>query len=1050
MQNLNSIEEEMLEYWKSNNILDKTRAINKGKKKFYFLDGPPYVTGDLHLGGMWVKVIKDVYIRYRRFNGFDVKDMAGYDVHGLPIENKVEKELGIKAKNEIETRVGVEKFIEACKKYVDTFMGHTDKDFHRFAISLDFEHPYLPYTNDYIESGWKIFKRISDRGYVYKNNKTTAYCPHCQTSLAQGTMEVEYKEEKDPSIYFTLKVDIPNSSRISKLKLPESLYLLVWTTTPWTIPANVAVAVQPKEQYIIANINGKRFVTAKKRFDALVEVIGESAIIEAEFYGSELEGVRYFGPLEENIPSQKELRAYHKIILSEGLVNMDDGSGLVHIAPGHGLEDYAVGMKNHLPLISPVTADARYSNEAGKYEGIKVPDDANAAIIKDLELDGALIKKGSISHSYPHCWRCDTKVIYMATPQWFFNIQKIKSKLLSENSKVSWHPKEAMNWQSDVLKNAPDWCISRQRYWDIPIPIWECKNCGAFHAVGSLEELKGLSLEPEKASALSDLHRPHIDKIHIKCQKCSGVMDRVPDVFDVWFDSGIAFRASLADEEFEKLFPIDYIVEGKDQLRGWFSALLKISVLAYGKKPYKDIGIDGMLLDSEGREMHKKLGNYVPISEFLKNSSADSFRLWSVQHTPWLDIRLKMNEVKDAERTIVIMHNISNLIGEYEQLLGYKPRVKRRMSVKQLEAEEQWLISRLESIVSEVTSCLESYEAYKGMVALSNFITEDFSRFYLKIAKRKLSTHDKRNAKKVLSVMEYVLYKSNMLLSVAVPFTSEKIYLERYGGMESVFMEKWPRSNAKNINSNLEKSFSVVKEAITAILNSRERANIPLKLPLYEATFELNSDEAFTSLQNLSSIVESYCNIRKINISESAGAEEEIRPAFNRLGPDFKQDAQAVADALKNANPKELDNSIEKFGRYDLHTDKGVFSIRQEHYTKVKKAIESNVTLFKYGKVSINTDISEEMKEEAFIRELIHKLQMMRKEAGLKKADRIKLYYDVMESSDAIVMKNIQLIKKSLNAVSMSKLKNEHDGVNEIVVQGETFKVVLEEIKKSS
>ncbi|MCL4363240.1 class I tRNA ligase family protein, partial [Candidatus Marsarchaeota archaeon] len=715
---------------------------------------------------------------------------------------------------------------------------------------------------------------------------------------------------------------------------------------------------------------------------------------------------------------------------------------------GHGLEDYAVGIKNHLPIISPVTADARYSKEAGKYEGIKVPDDANAAIIKDLELDGSLIKNGSISHSYPHCWRCDTKVIYIATPQWFFNIQKIKSKLLSENSKVSWHPKEAMNWQSDVLKSAPDWCISRQRYWDIPIPIWECKNCGAFHAVGSLEELKELSLEPEIVPCASDLHRPHIDMIHIKCPKCTKVMDRIPDVFDVWFDSGIAFRASLTDEEFERLFPIDYIVEGKDQLRGWFSALLRISVLAYGKKPYKDIGVDGMLLDSEGREMHKKLGNYVPISEFLKNSSADSFRLWSVQHTPWLDIRLKMNEVKDAERTIVIMHNISNLIGEYEQLLGYKPKVKSSMSIKQLEAEEQWLISRLESTVSEVTSCLESYEVYKGMAALSNFITEDFSRFYLKIAKRKLSTQDKHSAKRVLGVMEYVLYKSNTLLSVATPFTSEKIYLERYGSMESIFMEKWPKANARNINHDLEKSFSVVKDAITATLNSRERANIPLKLPLQTATFELNSDEAFRALRDLSPIVESYCNIRKINISESASSVEEIRPAFNRLGPDFKQDAQAIADALKNVNPEELDSSVEKLGHYDLHTDKGIFSIRQEHYTKVKKAIESNVTLFRYGKVSINTDISEEMREEAFIRELIHKLQMMRKEAGLKKADRIRLYYDVMESSDAIVMKNLQTIKKSLNATLISKLKNGHDGVKEIDVQGETFKVVIEGIKK--
>lgn len=1044
MQDLNSIEEEMQEYWKSNNILDKTRMINKGKKKFYFLDGPPYVTGDLHLGSMWIKVIKDVYIRYKRFNGFDVRDMAGYDVHGLPIENKVEKELGIKAKNEIETVVGVEKFIEACKKYVDTFMGRMDKDFHRFAISLDFEHPYLPFTNSYIESGWKIFKRISEKGYVYKNNKTTAYCPHCQTSLAQGTMEVEYKEEKDWSVYFTLDVDVSNSAAKSKLKLPENLYLLVWTTTPWTLPANIAVAVQPKEQYVIANIKGKRFVIAKKRSDALIDVIGESAIIEAEFYGSELDGVSYFGPLEENIPNQKELRRYHRIILSADLVNMDDGSGLVHIAPGHGLEDYAIGIKNHLPIISPVTADARYTKDAGKYEGVKVPGDANEAIIKDLELNGTLIKKGLISHSYPHCWRCDTKVIYIATPQLFFDIQRIKSKLISENSKVLWHPKEAMNWQADVLKNAPDWCISRQRYWDIPIPIWECKKCDTLHTIGSLDELRALSLEPAMVLALKDLHRPYIDRIRIKCPKCGNAMNRIPDVFDVWFDSGIAFRASLTDEEFARLFPIDYIVEGKDQLRGWFSSLLRISVLAYGRNPYKNIGVDGMLLDSEGREMHKKLGNYVSISEFLKDNSADSFRLWSVQHTPWLDMRLKMNEIKDAERTTMIIHNISSLIGEYEQLLGFRPSIKRKISTKLLEPEEQWLISRLESVVLEVTAHLESYEAYKGITALSNFITEDFSRFYLKIAKRKLSSQKKHNAKIVLGIIDYTLYKTNILLSIATPFTSEKIYLERYRSKESVFFEKWPKANVKNIDKDLEKSFGIVREAITAVLNSRERANIPLKLPLQSATFELNSDDAFRALRDMSPIIESYCNVRKIKISESANAEEEIRPVFHRLGPDFKQNAQIVADAMKHINPEELDSSVERFGHYELHTDKGTFRIGQEHYTKVKKALESNVTLFRHGRVSINTEISEEMKEEAFIRDLIHKLQMMRKEAGLKKMDKIRLYYDVMESADAIVRKNIQTVKKSLNAVSVSKLKNEHEDAKEINVQDETFKITLE------
>ncbi|MCL4404815.1 isoleucine--tRNA ligase, partial [Candidatus Marsarchaeota archaeon] len=582
MLDLNANELEMLAYWKEKDVLGRLRARNKGRKPFYFLDGPPYVSGQLHPGQMWVKAVKDISLRYKRMRGYDVRDIPGYDVHGLPIENKVEKKLELKSKQDIENKIGVEEFIKQCKAFVDEGIGMMDNDFERFGITLDFANPYIPFKMPYIEAGWEMFKRISDNGLLYSDTKATLYCPHCQTSVSQGTMEAEYMQDNDPSIAVPFKV-VKNSSK-ARISLEDGSYsLLIWTTTPWTLPANVTIAVNPKELYELAKFGDRNLIVAKKRLDAVSAMLGESAIILEEFYGSELEGMEYASPLEENVPKQKELRKYHKVVASEELVTMDDGTGLVHIAPGHGMEDYRLGKSKGLPIFSPVNGDATYNDDAGKYKGLAVPAEANKAVMDDLKAMGALLYKGSITHSYPHCWRCDSKLIFIATPQWFFNIMKVKKKLLSENSKVIWHPKEAMGWQADVLKNSPDWCISRQRYWGIPIPIWQCDKCGETAVIGSLKELREKAENPNVVEKLGDLHRPYIDAVKLKCHKCGSEMSRVKDVTDVWFDSSIAFRASIDSEsDFKKLFPVDYIIEGKDQLRGWFSGLLKISVLAYG------------------------------------------------------------------------------------------------------------------------------------------------------------------------------------------------------------------------------------------------------------------------------------------------------------------------------------------------------------------------------------------------------------------------------------------------------------------------------------
>ncbi|HUB92674.1 MAG TPA: class I tRNA ligase family protein, partial [Candidatus Saccharimonadales bacterium] len=524
MLDLSKNEEDVLQYWKTNNILEKVRAKNKGRKSFYFLDGPPFVSGDLHPAQIWAKTLKDVAVRYKRYRGFDVVDRAGYDVHGLPVENRLEKELGVQSKKDIEQKIGVEKFVNECRAYVEKYIGRMDADYERFGVSLDFKKPYLPYKNEYIETAWMMFKAASEKGFLYSGKRTLIYCPHCETPLSQGSMEVEYKDVDDPSLYLIFKIDGKKSN--PKVELGQETYLAVWTTTPWTLPANVAIAANPKKLYVLIKAGGKDLIIAKDRMEAFVQETGENIVVLKEFYGSELSDVYYMSPLEGKVPMQKELRRYHRVIFSESLVSMGEGTGLVHLAPGHGIDDFAVGKLNRLPVFSPVNPDATYSQEAGAYAGILVPGDANKAVLGDLEAAGAVLSRSSVRHSYPYCWRCSSKLIFLATDQWFMKIQKIKKKLVKQNEKVKWHPEEVRGWQRAVLENSPDWCISRQRYWGIPMPVWICKECKKMKIIGSLEELKANAVSSAEAGGLRDLHRPHIDKIKLKCE-CGSEMERI-------------------------------------------------------------------------------------------------------------------------------------------------------------------------------------------------------------------------------------------------------------------------------------------------------------------------------------------------------------------------------------------------------------------------------------------------------------------------------------------------------------------------------------------
>ncbi len=1050
MLEVNRTEEEVLRYWKENKTLEQLRQRNKGAKKFYFLDGPPFVTGNLHPGQMWVKTNKDIILRYKRFRGFDVHDNAGYDVHGLPIEIKVEQQLGVKSKREIETVFGIETFVQSCKEYITSYMGRMDADYERFGMTMDFAHPYIPSDKGYMAAVWHFIKTVSDKGYLYKGKRPMAYCPRCGTALSQGSMEVVYADEKDPSIFVAFKTDKPASKK-AKIVLDDNTYLLIWTTTPWTIPANMAVAANPKEMYVKARLGNKTLILGKSRLDAVSHVLGESAVVEAEFYGSELEGVAYIHPLEAKIPRQGEYRNYHKVILSELLVSASEGSGFVHSAPGHGLDDFNEGRKYGLPAFSIVDEDGKYTGDAGEYAGLDVPAQANDRVLQDLAQAGALLHNGSLTHSYPHCWRCKTKLIYMATDQWFINIQKVKNKIIKQSAKVGWHPADAKGWQEDVLRTSPDWCVSRQRYWGTPMPIWECRSCKANTVIGSLEELREKAINKEEVDKLTDLHRPYVDKISLKCDKCGDWMSRLKDIIDVWVDSAVAFRASLSEDEFNRLFPVDFILEGHDQFRGWFSSQLKMGVLAYGKSPFKHCGVDGFLLAEKGVEMHKSLGNYVGMDEILKSyASADGFRMWCSGHTPWLDMLFTKADMKEGEKVVLTMYNMANLFKEYTDAIDYAPKkVKKPRALEKLELEDAWMTSRLNRLIKTVTDGFDNYEMYKSVNAIHDFVLNDLSRFYLKLAKKKILYSSRKEARATVNLLHYVLYNLLVLMSPVTPFLSERVYLDLFGTQKSVLFEKWPKANMRLVRDALDAEFDVADGAITAILNSREKEGMRLRQPLARATVEVNSDAAFDTLQKLAYVVEEYANLKHLDVKKVEAFNVEIKPNFAKLGPDFKNKSAAVAEALKGADAKELRKAVESSGHYPLHTNAGLVDVKSEHFTIVETVKNEAAVPFKQGVAYVDKELSNELREEAMVREFEHRVQMARKQKQLKKADAADVEYEINIGYASIINKNKKRIMKSVNAKSLKEGISSLTDAMDFEIDEDKLRLVVKRVYKA-
>ncbi|MBN2477723.1 isoleucine--tRNA ligase, partial [Candidatus Micrarchaeota archaeon] len=658
MYNHKQVEEEILKFWEKKKIFEKVKKAREKGEPYYFCDGPPYATGQIHPGTAWNKAIKDTVCRYWTSQGYNVRTQPGYDTHGLPIEVKVEKEMNIKNKHEIE-EIGIEKFINECKKFATKYIGVMNGQFKSIGVWMNYENPYITYYDNYIESSWKTLKQAWDKGLMHEGDYVLPYCYRCETTMAN--YELEYWDETDPSIYVKFKV-----------KEKENEYLVIWTTTPWTLVANLAVMVHPTLPYVKVQVDDEVWVVAKDLMEKVLNLVGKSGVVLEELSGKKLEGTQYEHPFQDKIKKEYE----RKVVLSDEYVTLEEGTGLVHTAPGHGEADFIIGKRFGIEPFSPVNEKGEYTEEAGDFEGKNVKE-ANPEIMELLENRGILVYSDRIRHRYPHCWRCKTPLIFRATHQWFITVSKVKDKMLSEINTVEWYPSFVKKRFTDFVTVAPDWCISRQRYWGIPLPIWKCE-CGEIKVIGNRDELP----------KVKELHRPFVDKITFKCEKCGKEMHRIKDVLDVWFDSGNAVWASLTEEEVNKFGErADFIVEGQDQIRGWFYSLLGSGIVRYDKCPYKRLMMHGFFVDEKGEKMSKSLGNFVPLEEILEKYGADSFRLWGLNNAVWEELKFNWTELKEAHGDLMVLYNMYVFL---ERFIEKKPK-----KPKKIEKEDEWMLSRL-------------------------------------------------------------------------------------------------------------------------------------------------------------------------------------------------------------------------------------------------------------------------------------------------------------------------------------------------------------------
>jgi len=996
-------EKNIEQFWKENQIFEKSIEIRKESEEYTFYDGPPTANGKPHIGHVLTRVIKDLIPRYRTMKGYMVPRKAGWDTHGLPVELEVEKKLGLDGKEQIE-QYGLEPFIKYCKESVWEYKEMWEDFSSTVGFWADMDNPYVTYDNNFIESEWWALKQIWDKNLLYKGHKIVPYCPRCGTPLSSHEVAQGYKDVKEKSAIVKFKVK------------GEEAFILAWTTTPWTLPSNVGLCVNPKETYVKVAQDNTIYYMAK----ALVEkVLGEDAQILETFNGKELEYKEY-EPLFDFVEVDK--KGYY--VTCADYVTLSDGTGVVHIAPAFGEDDSRVGREYDLPFLQLVTSKGEMTEET-PWAGIFVKK-ADPHILKDLEARGLLFEALNFEHSYPHCWRCDTPLIYYARESWFIKMTAVKEDLIRNNNTINWIPENIGKGRfGDWLENVQDWSISRDRYWGTPLNVWECE-CGHQHAIGSIEELKAMS---KNCPSEIELHRPHVDEVTIECEKCQKQMKRVPEVIDCWFDSGAMpfaqhhYPFENADL-FEAQFPADFISEAVDQTRGWFYSLLAISTLIFNKAPYKNVIVLGHVQDENGQKMSKSKGNAVDPFEALETYGSDAIRWYFyVNSAPWLPNRFHGKAVTEGQRkfmgTLWNTYAFFVLYGNIDEF----DATKYKLEYEKLAVMDKWLLSKLNTLIKTVDNNMENYKIPETARALQAFV-DDMSNWYVRRSRERFwakgMEQDKINAYMTLHTALVTLTK---LAAPMIPFMTEDIYQNLVrsidqNAQESVHLCDFPVADEFMIDIELEENMEHVLKAVVMGRACRNNANIKNRQPigsmLIKAPFELS--------EYYSEIIKEELNLKQVVFTEDVRefTSYSFKPQLKTVGPKFGKQLNAIRTELQALDGNVAMDEINATGQLKLVLNQDTIILEKEDLL-IDMAQKEGYVSENDGDVTIilDTNLTPELLEEGYVRELISKIQTMRKEAGFEVVDKIQLYIMSNEKIGKIVTSHKEEITAEVLATQL-------------------------------
>ena len=1028
-KDVKSREAKLKDYWNEIDLLGETFKTRENADEYVIYDGPPTANGKPGIHHVIARTLKDMTSRYKNMKGYKVLKKAGWDTHGLPVEIEVEKQLGFHDKNDIE-QYGIEKFNHLCKesvwKYSDMWRDMSD----RMAFLYDMDHPYVTMDNNYIETEWWLLDQAFKKGYIYEGAKVMPYCPRCGTGLASHEVAQGYEFEKT----LTLTVRF-------KKKGASNEYFLAWTTTPWTLPSNLALAVNPDLDYVkVFDKEDDCYYYMAKSLMAKLMDKRDYEVVE-EMKGTDLELLEY----EQLMPYVKTQpgKAF-KVILAD-YVSAEDGTGIVHIAPAFGEDDYQACRKYDLDFIQPVDLEGRFIETPWKGEFVF---DTNEKIWRHLQEEGKVFAKETMEHNYPHCWRCHTPLIYYARPSWYIEMSKFSGKMVENNQTVNWFPqtigdKRFGNW----LENVKDWAISRSRYWGTPLNIWRCE-CGHTDTVASRAELKERAIED--ISEDIELHRPYVDNVHIKCDKCGGTMTRVPDVLDVWFDSGAMPFAQLHypfenKELFEKgYYPADFICEGIDQTRGWFYSLMAISTITMGRAPYKNVLVNDLVVDKNGQKMSKSRGNTLDPFALFDKYGADAVRFYSLYVSPaWMQTKFDEKGLVEVKNNFFrTFENVYNFFSLYAGTDGLTLADIKSFEGVKVDGIDRWLYSRLNSLIKSYYEEMENFEYNKVVHEISDFVVEDLSNWYIRRNRKRFWSQELTDSKKSVYKTTYeVLLALSRLIAPITPFLAEEIYQKLTGG-KTVHTEILPQVDESLIDTKLESDMDLVRKIVNLGRASREKESIKVRQPLSKIIVDGSYKER---LENLLGLIKEELNVKEVDFEDdlSAFMDYFLKPDFRVVGRIFQSKVNDFAKYLANTDAKTFIDQVNEgpvkveIGGEEFEVSKDYLDIRITAKEGFDVEIDGNVF------VILDTEITEDLKDEGYAREFISKIQNLRKDSGFEVTDRINISYD----ADADLAKSLDKFAEDIKKETLAdKLEQTNLDVNPIELNDKEIKISLERL----